>query len=228
MAQIIDEAKLRTAEARSIATIGLANYFAGAALMPYNRFLKAARDIRHDIEQLAQAFNASIEQVAHRLSTLQRSGARGVPFFFVRIDQAGTITKRHSATQLQFARFGSACPLWNVHRAFEQPERWLRQLAETPDGERYICLARSITKRGIGYHAPSRRYAIGLGAPVSFAGDLIYADDLNLNRAAAFEPIGISCRICERDDCLQRAVPPVGRSINVVPSRRHVVPFDLT
>ncbi|HBB83550.1 MAG TPA: Cro/Cl family transcriptional regulator, partial [Sulfitobacter sp.] len=126
--------------------IGLANYFAGAALLPYGRFLEKAQACRHDLEILAGHFGASIEQVAHRLSTLQRPGAKGIPFFFVRVDQAGTITKRHSATRLQFARFGGACPLWNVHRAFETPGRFLRQLAETPDGVRYISLARDISK----------------------------------------------------------------------------------
>jgi len=130
----LDLARFQTDEARAIAKIGLANYFAGAALMPYAAFQNAADDTRHDLEQLAERFGASIEQVAHRLSTLQRPGAKGVPFFFVRVDQAGTITKRHSATRLQFARFGGACPLWNVHQAFETPGRFLRQLAETPDG----------------------------------------------------------------------------------------------
>ena len=113
-------------------------------------FLTAAQDLRHDLEQLAGKFGASIEQVAHRLSTLQRSGQKGLPFFFVRVDQAGTITKRHSATSLQFARFGGACPLWNVHRAFETPGQFLRQMAETPDGKRYFCLARDVSKSGGG------------------------------------------------------------------------------
>ncbi|MEX0281839.1 MAG: short-chain fatty acyl-CoA regulator family protein, partial [Arenibacterium sp.] len=109
----LDLARFRSEEARDIAKIGLANYFAGAALMPYGPFLEAAQDCRHDLERLSARFGASIEQVAHRLSTLQRPGHKGIPFFFVRVDQAGTITKRHSATRLQFARFGGACPLWN-------------------------------------------------------------------------------------------------------------------
>ncbi|WP_430523028.1 helix-turn-helix domain-containing protein [Ponticoccus litoralis] len=118
----LDLARFQSEEARAIAKLGLANYFAGAAMMPYKAFLAAAQETRHDLELLAARFGASIEQVAHRLSTLQRPGGKGVPFFFVRVDQAGTITKRHSATRLQFARFGGACPLWNVHRAFETPE----------------------------------------------------------------------------------------------------------
>ena len=116
----------------------------GAALLPYEQFLAAAHETRHDLERLADRFGASIEQIAHRLSTLQRPGSKGIPFFFVRVDQAGTITKRHSATRLQFARFGGACPLWNVHQAFETPGRFLRQLAQTPDGVRYFCLARTL------------------------------------------------------------------------------------
>lgn len=146
--------------------------------------------------------------MAQRLSTLQRVGAKGVPFFFVRVDRAGTITKRHSATRLQFARFGGACPLWNVHSAFEAPGRILRQLAQTPDGARYLCLARDISKPGGSFRAPVRRYAIGLGYEILHAEHLVYADDLDLKTEAAYEPIGISCRICERRDCHQRAVPP--------------------
>ena len=223
----LDLARFQSDAARGIAKIGLANYFAGAALLPYRAFLQAARDTRHDLERLADRFGASIEQVAHRLSTLQRPGAKGVPFFFVRVDQAGTITKRHSATRLQFARFGGACPLWNVHQAFEMPGRFLRQLAETPDGVRYLCLARDVSKPGGAFHAPVRRYAIGLGCEISHAGQLVYADDLDLGKAAAFQPIGISCRICERRDCHQRSVPPLERRLTIDPDRRGLLPYEI-
>ncbi|WP_299769423.1 short-chain fatty acyl-CoA regulator family protein [uncultured Tateyamaria sp.] len=223
----LDLARFQTDEARSIAKIGLANYFAGAALMPYTRFLQAAQDTRHDLEQLATRFGASIEQVCHRLSTLQRPGAKGVPFFFVRVDQAGTITKRHSATRLQFARFGGACPLWNVHRAFEQPGHFLRQLAETPDGVRYISLARDVSKTGGRFGAPTRRYAIALGCEVKHAGQLVYADGMDITRTEAFEPIGISCRICERKTCHQRSVPPLERQLSVDPDTRGLLPYTV-
>ena len=223
----LDFARFQSDAARSIAKIGLANYFAGAALMPYGRFLAAAQEVRHDLEVLANRFGASIEQVCHRLSTLQRPGAKGIPFFFVRVDQAGTITKRHSATRLQFARFGGACPLWNVHRAFETPGRFLRQLAETPDGVRYISLARDVSKPGGSFGAPVRRFAIALGCEVRHAGDLVYADDLDVSNARAFEPIGISCRICERADCHQRSVPPLERRLQVTPDERGVLPYSV-
>ncbi|WP_372892625.1 short-chain fatty acyl-CoA regulator family protein [Rhodosalinus sp.] len=223
----LDLGRFQSEEARAIAKIGLANYFAGAAMMPYARFLEAAQGTRHDLERLGLIFGASIEQVAHRLSTLQRPGAKGVPFFFVRVDQAGTITKRHSATRLQFARFGGACPLWNVHRAFETPGRFLRQLAETPDGVRYISLARDVSKPGGRFGAPVRRFAIALGCEVAHAGALVYADDLDLGNARAFEPIGISCRICERANCHQRSVPPLERQLRIDPDRREVLPYDV-
>ncbi len=223
----LDLARFQSDEARAIAKIGLANYFAGATLMPYGAFLRAARDTRHDLERLANRFGASIEQVAHRLSTLQRPGAKGVPFFFVRVDQAGTITKRHSATRLQFARFGGACPLWNVHRAFETPGRFLRQLAETPDGVRYISLAVDVSKPGGSFGAPVRRYAIALGCEIAHADALVYADDLDVTNARAFEPIGISCRICERTDCHQRSVPPLERRLRVEAHTRGVLPYEV-
>ncbi|WP_304616538.1 helix-turn-helix domain-containing protein [Paracoccus sp. (in: a-proteobacteria)] len=223
----LDLARFRSSTAREIARLGLANYFAGAALMPYRSFLAAAQAERHDLERLAHLFGASLEQVAHRLSTLQRPGAKGVPFFFVRVDQAGTITKRHSATRLQFARFGGACPLWNVHQAFEQPGRFLRQLAETPDGVRYLLLSRDVSKHAGAFNAPVRRFAIGLGCEVTHASALVYADGLDLMRPRAFEPIGISCRICPRPDCHQRSVPPIDRPLRIPNDRSGYLPYEI-
>ncbi|WP_415183777.1 helix-turn-helix domain-containing protein [Phaeovulum sp.] len=223
----LDLARFQSETARAIAKIGLANYFAGAALMPYRIFLEAAITTRHDLERLSDLFGASIEQVAHRLSTMQRPGAKGIPFYFVRVDQAGTITKRHSAARLQFARFGGACPLWNVHQAFETPGRFLRQLAETPDGVRYLCLARDVSKSGGSFTAPVRRYAIGLGCEISHARGLVYADDMELSNPRAYAPIGVSCRICERKDCHQRSVPPLERRLTINPDSRGLLPYDI-
>ena len=224
---MLDLARFRDPAAQEIARVGMANYFAGAALMPYRAFLAAAQAERHDLERLAHLFGASLEQVAHRLSTLQRPGAKGVPFFFVRVDQAGTITKRHSATRLQFARFGGACPLWNVHRAFEQPRHFLRQLAETPDGVRYLLLARDVSKHAGAFDAPVRRFAIGLGCEIGHAGKLVYGDGLDLSRPRAFEPIGISCRICPRRDCHQRSVPPIDRPLRIPTDRNGPLPYEI-
>ncbi|QFQ88605.1 ImmA/IrrE family metallo-endopeptidase [Paracoccus kondratievae] len=223
----LELARFRSTSARDIARLGLANYFAGAAMMPYARFLQTARAERHDLERLAHLFHASLEQVAHRLSTLQRGGDRGVPFFFVRVDQAGTITKRHSATRMQFARFGGACPLWNVHQAFETPGRFLRQLAETPDGKRYLLLARDVSKPGGAFGAPVRRFAIGLGCEISHAREMVYADGLDIGNPQLFEPIGVSCRICPRSNCHQRSVPPVDRHIRIPQDRPGPLPYEI-
>ena len=192
--------------------------------MPYERFLEAARRTRYDVERLSFAFGTSFEQVGHRFSTLQRPNAKGVPFYFVRFDRAGNIIKRHSSTRFQFARFGGTCPLWNVHEAFEAPGRTLVQIAEMPDGVRYICVARAVTKSGGSHLAPSRHYALGIGCELSHASEVVYADMLDL-RSAPVTPIGVSCRICERHECPARAVPPIDRALTVDPDRRETVPF---
>jgi predicted transcriptional regulator/transcriptional regulator with XRE-family HTH domain len=226
MTGIIERANFHSGDAAAVCRIGLANYFAGSTLLPYGEFLSAAGEMRHDLELLADRFGSSIEQVAHRLSTLQRPGNKGIPFFFARVDQAGNITKRHSATKLQFARFGSACPLWNVHNAFATSSRILRQLAETPDGVRYLCLATAVSKPSGGFRDPVQRYALAFGCEIRHAGALVYADDLDLASDTAFEPIGISCRICERSDCHQRAVPPLKRKLSVDPNHRDTIPYS--
>ena len=218
-------AGFRSDSAAKVCRTGLLNYAAGAMLLPYERFREAARATRHDVERLSLMFQTSLEQVFHRLSTLQRPGARGVPFYFVRVDQAGNITKRHSATRLQFARFGGTCPLWNVHDAFARPDKWLVQLAEMPDGVRYVSIAKGVVKPSGSYLRPDRRYALGLGCEIQYADQLVYAEGLDLAGPPA--PIGISCRICERDDCAQRAFPPVDRDFEVFENERRLVPFKL-
>lgn len=223
--RVITNADFRTTEAAEICKIGLQNYFAGALILPYQVFMTSAKELRHDLELLAARFGASLEQVSHRLSTLQRPGMKGVPVFFATIDRAGNITKRHSAAKLQFARFGAACPLWNAHQAFETPGKIIRQLAETPDGVRYLSIATEINKTVGGYRAPHRRYAIALGCEVSYAKDFVYADGLDLNNQDMFEPIGISCRICERTNCPQRAVPPLKAKLSIPPNSRSIQPY---
>lgn len=225
--RIASDAGFRSPDAESIARISLANYFAGAVLLPYESFLRSAEHLRYDLQLLSAKFGTSIEQITHRLSTLQRPNNRGLPFFFARVDQAGNITKRHSATKLQFARFGSACPLWNVHSAFSDPYRIQRQLAQTPDGAKYLCLALAKTKQIGGFGSPVQRYALALGCSIDHAHRLVYSDDLDLSESGSFEPIGISCRLCERENCHQRSVPPLQKKLKVDPERRQVVPFEL-
>lgn len=227
IAEITRKAGFRSTEAEEVCGIGLKNYFAGALVLPYQPFMAAAKDLRHDLELLAARFGASLEQVAHRLSTLQRPGLKGVPVFFATVDRAGNITKRHSAAKLQFARFGAACPLWNAHKAFEAPGRIVRQLAETPDGVRYLSVATEITKSAGGYGAPHRSYVIALGCEISYAGAFVYADGLDTDSRSNFDPIGISCRICSRTNCAQRAVPPLKGKLNIDRNFRSVLPYDI-
>ncbi len=224
---VLKQASFRSDEAIEICRMGLHNYFAGALILPYRNFHQAARELRHDIELLAARFGASLEQVCHRLSTLQRPGLKGVPIFFARIDRAGNITKRHSAARLQFARFGAACPLWNAHQAFEMPGRINRQLAETPDGVRYLCLATQVSKGSVGFRAAQPRYALAFGCEISYADQFVYADDLDLSNRAAYDPIGISCRICERVTCTSRAVPPLKRKLVVDHRVRNPMPYAI-
>ncbi|AKM10414.1 XRE family transcriptional regulator [Croceicoccus naphthovorans] len=206
---------------------GLANYAAGALLMPYEAFRQAALEERHDIDRLTRRFGVSFEQACHRLSNLQRPDARGVPFFFCRVDMAGNITKRHSATPLQFARFGGACPLWIVHEAVAIPDRILTQLAEMPDGVRYVSMAKGLVKPSGSFARPPRRYAVALGCEAEHAASFIYADGLDLAARAAATPIGTSCRICPREQCDQRAFPPGDRAILVDRDERGVVPYRI-
>lgn len=225
IAELVRAADLGDERADALLLLGLANYGAGALLMPYRRFRDTARALRHDIDPLARAFGTSFEQACHRLSTLQRPGSRGIPFFFCRVDMAGNITKRHSATRLQFARFGGACPLWVVHEAVAIPDRIQVQLGETPDGVRYVSMARGLVKPSGSFARPPRRYAVALGCEIDHAANFIYADSLSLTDEAAATPIGTSCRLCPRRGCDQRAFPPIDRPIRIDPDRRDVVPY---
>ncbi len=227
IAAVVEAGALRSPASRQLLFVGLCNYAAGALLMPYRRFRTEARALRHDIDRLSQTFGTSYEQTCHRLSTLQREDMRGVPFFFCRVDMAGNITKRHSATRLQFARFGGACPLWIVHEAVAIPDRILVQLAETPDGVRYVSMAKGLVKPSGSYARAPRRYAVALGCEAEHASEFVYADGLALTAASAAARIGISCRICPRADCDQRAFPPSDRPISVDPDHRGVVPYTV-
>jgi len=212
-------------QTRMLARQGLAHYFAGALLLPYGNFLSTARSLRYDIEALERRFQVSFETVCHRLSTLQRSGLRGVPFYLVRVDQAGNISKRQSATAFHFARQGGACPLWHVHEAFTHPGRILSQIAEMPDGSRFFSIARTIGRGGGGYNAPRKLFAIGIGCDLGHARELIYADGLDLSASAKAVPIGPGCRVCPRTTCVQRAFPPAGKQLETGIDRESLVSY---
>ena len=221
----IAAADLASTAARSLGRVALANYFAGALLMPYERFLDDARRLHYDIERLGGLYGTSFEQVCHRLSTLQRPGNKGVPFYFVRVDIAGNISKRQSATSFHFARLGGVCPLWNLHEAFAYPGHILTQLARMPDGKTYLCLARTVHESGGSYLRPQRKFAIGLGCEIGHAHELVYSTGIDLQDEEAVEQIGVSCRVCERPDCPQRAFPPLSRRLQIDENRRSAFPY---
>ena len=205
--RIVADARLSTEESRGLAKATLANYFAGAVLMPYAPFLEAAKQERYDIDVLGRRFRVGFEQVCHRLTTLRRSGAEGVPFHMMRIDVAGNISKRFSASGIRFARFSGACPRWNVFSAFLTPGMIRIQVSRMPDGNVFFCIARTIQKDSGGYHAQHPVQAIGLGCRVEYARELVYSDGIDVNSVDTCVPVGVSCRVCERTDCEQRALP---------------------
>lgn len=213
--------------ARKLARIGLANYFAGALMLPYGDFLRAAEALRYDIDLLGRQFGVGFETVCHRLSTLQRPGAPGVPFFFVRVDRAGNISKRQSATHFHFSRTGGTCPLWNVYEAFGQPERILTQRARMPDGRTYLWIARTVSQGHGGYGSPRRTFAVGLGCDIRHAARLVYAKGLDLGDPETATPIGMGCKVCEREQCTQRAFPFVGRPLEVDEHQSRFTPYGV-
>ncbi|GGK04027.1 XRE family transcriptional regulator [Pilimelia anulata] len=215
------------ATGRALARIGLGSYYAGALLMPYGDFHADAERLRYDIELLAGRYGVGFETVCHRLSTLQRPHRRGVPLSFLRVDRAGNISKRQSATDFHFSRLGGTCPLWTVYEAFAAPGRILTQVAEMPDGKRYFWLARTVTHGGYGHHTPRGTFAVALGCELRHAHRLVYTDGVALDDPRAATPIGLGCRICERRDCAQRARPPAGGRLAIDENLRATVPYTV-
>jgi XRE family transcriptional regulator, fatty acid utilization regulator len=210
--------------ARRLYRITLANYFAAAVMMPYQPFLTAAEALSYDVHVLAQRFNAGFEQVCHRLTTLQRPNARGVPFFLLRVDNAGNVSKRFSSGTFPFSKFGGTCPLWNVHSTFDTPDRLLRQVIELPDGTRYFSIAQTVRRPIAPHPSPQPRFAIGLGCEIRHASKLVYAGGMDLDKTEG-TPIGVNCRLCERENCSQRAEPPITRSLILDETTRRMSSF---
>jgi predicted transcriptional regulator/DNA-binding XRE family transcriptional regulator len=207
--RLADEPDLPATEGRKLYRVGLANYFAGAVHMPYARFLKTAEETRYDIPRLQRRFEVSFEQICHRLTTLQRPGARGLPFFMIRVDAAGNVSKRFGGGIMPFARSGGGCPKWNLYDALRTPERILAQAFELPDGTTMLSLARGQISPAPAGHPPVL-HAIALGCAWEHAAKIVHADPI---AQAAPAPVGIACRLCDREDCAQRAFPPLNRKL---------------
>jgi hypothetical protein len=200
--------RLTTDEARARARAALARYAAGALRFPYDTVLGAADELRYDVERLAARFGASFEQIAHRLVTLRRPGAEGIPFAFLRADPAGNVSKPFSIAGLRMPRLGGTCPLWALHTAFAVPDRPVAQLVELPEGERYLFVARRVTKGTGPFGAPPVSFSVMLGCDAAYLDRIVYGDGF-AGRGIPATPVGFNCRSCRRTACTQRAFPPV-------------------
>ena len=206
----------------------LASYAAAALLMPYSAFARAVEARRYDVEALARQFGTSFEQTAHRLTTLQKPGQERVPFFFIRVDPAGNISKRLDGAGFPFARHGGGCPLWSVHQVFRTPRQIVTQWLELPDGQRFFSIARTVTAGGGAFGAPRVERAIALGCAAEHAGRLIYTQDQPDPGAGGATPIGVTCRLCHRTECTARSAPPIGRQILPDDLHRTSAPFGFS
>lgn len=200
--------------------VELANYFAAAFLMPYEAFLSTAERTKYDIDQISSVFGVSFEQVCHRLTNMQRKGARGVPFFFLRIDKAGNVTKRFNSTSFNLAEYGGACPVWNIHKTFQAPGVILPQFVELPDGERFFTISRTTDRPVFSRETQDHRLALALGCELQHVDRIGYSASFNLDDSRLFSPIGINCHVCPRQACSQRAHQPLFIELPIDTNRR--------
>ena len=226
--EIVESAALEGAETRRLLRIGLANYMAGAVLMPYGRFHEAVKALRYDIDLLAQRFGAGYEQVCNRLTNLQRPGDKGIPLFLVRMDCAGNVSRRLSANGFHFARFGGLCPRWGVHRAFRTPGETRTEFVQMPDGSTFFSVARLVSRPGGGHRVPAQQFVVAIGCEASHAGQMIYADGkLPADTESALK-IGVNCRLCDRLECNRRAYPPLNRRLVIDENHLGLAPYFFT
>lgn len=199
---------VRHGETAALIKIHLANYFAGALLLPYGVFYDEVMRTRYDVELLAHLFESSYETVAHRMCNLADPRRRGVPMHFVRVDIAGNISKRYSGDGMRFPHHTGGCPKMASYLAFLTPNVLRRQYNRFPDGSTYFCWAKIVSEPERGSVARGTAYSIGLGVHAEDAKELAYADDLPFvdpNKMAV--PVGTTCRFCERADCNMRSAP---------------------
>jgi len=200
--------------------VELANYFSAAFLMPYGAFLETANRTKYDVDRIAAAFGVSFEQVCHRLTTLQRKGAPGVPFFFLRVDKAGNVSKRFNSTTFTLAEYGGACPVWNIHTAFRTPGVIIPQFVELPEGERFFTISRTTDRPVFSHQTQDHRLALALGCSIEHAEQIGYATQFNYQAERMYSPIGINCHLCPRQACSHRAHQPLVMDLPIDTSRR--------
>lgn len=200
--------------------IELGNYFAAAFVMPYEAFLKTAEETGYDIDRIASAFGVTFEQVCHRLTTMQRDQARGIPFFLLRLDRAGNVTKRFNATSFDLAEYGGACPVWNIHSAFSIPGVIVPQFVEMPDGQRFFSISRTVHRPVFSAETQDRRLTLTLGCEAKHAHRIRYAASFKIDDQTLYHPIGINCQLCPRQACSQRAHQPLFINLPMNTNRR--------
>jgi len=202
-------------ESRKLTQVALLNYCGAAILMPYKPFHIECKKLKYDLELLQNTFATSFEQVAHRVTCLQDPKLPGIPFHMLRVDMAGNISKRFSLSGIEIPRYGGACPRWNVYSAFTRPGIIQAAVSKMTNGEKYVCIARTVEK-GIGRFGQSKSIlSIGLGCDAKFAKDFVYTENINISDKTSEIPIGVSCRTCDRLDCSQRAFPPLHKKFDV-------------
>lgn len=228
MSTALKAGQFTTKSGELLAHRSLASYAAAALIMPYSAFAKAAETRRYDVEALARQFGTSFEQTAHRITTLQRPGSEKVPFFLIRVDPAGNISKLLDGAGFPFAKHGGACPLWSVHGVFKTPRQIVTQWLELPDGQRFFSIARTVTAGGGSFGAVRVERAIAIGCAAEHAEKLIYTSDESGPRADAPTPIGVACRVCHRPTCAARSELPIGRELLPDDYRRLSVPFGFS
>ena len=214
--------KFPSNEARKLTRVALLNYCGAAILMPYKLFHKECKVLKYDLELLQNTFATSFEQVAHRVTCLQDPSLPGIPFHFLRVDVAGNISKRFSLSGIEIPRYGGACPRWNVYSAFSRPGVIQAAVSKMTNGEKYVCIARTVEK-GVGRHGQKKSMlSIGLGCEAKFAKEFVYTENLDISDKKTEIPIGVSCRTCDRLDCSQRAFPPLHKKFDVDINNRGV------
>ena len=202
-------------ESKRLTQVALLNYCGAAILMPYKLFHAECKKLKYDLQLLQNTFATSFEQVAHRVTCLQDPNLPGIPFHMLRTDIAGNISKRFSLSGIEIPRYGGACPRWNVYSAFTRPGVIQAAVSKMTNGEKYVCIARTVEK-GVGRFGKSKSIlSIGLGCEAKYAKEFVYTENLDISDKKTEIPIGVSCRTCDRLDCSQRAFPPLHKKFDI-------------
>lgn len=203
---VVAGANLASPEARERFREHVTDYAAAALLMPYGRFLRACEQTGYDLPVISRRFAVSFDQLAERLTTLQRVGERGLPFFSAWFGRTGRMVHFSAgASGAVYPLDGARWPAWVPYSTFEQRGTLLTQSVTFGEGEavprHWFTIARTVEVDGA---ACSARRSIVLGLEARFARDLAQARGHSLDPQDAV-PLGVGCPRCGRADCLTPA-----------------------